>query len=70
MISARQKTTQQHNNTTTQQHNNTTTQQHNNTTTQQHNNRGGCPSRKRRGGNGAHILVQRTIMMEAALQRR
>jgi hypothetical protein len=35
MISARQKTTQQHNNTTTQQHNNTTTQQHNNTTTQQ-----------------------------------
>jgi hypothetical protein len=38
MISARQKTTQQHNNTTTQQHNNTTTQQHNNTTTQKHNN--------------------------------
>jgi hypothetical protein len=65
MISARQKTTQQHNN--------TTTQQHNNTTTQQHNNRGGRASRasrKRRGDDGAPILVQKTIMMEAALQRR
>ncbi len=83
MISARQKTTQQHNNTTTQQHTNTTTQQHNNTTTQQHNNtttqqhnntttqqhnnttteealsslRGGRASRKRRGDDGAPILV-------------
>jgi hypothetical protein len=62
MIFARQKTTQQHNK--------TTTQQHNKTTTQQHNNRGGRASRKRRGDDGAPILVQRTIMMEAALQRR
>jgi hypothetical protein len=34
LMSVRQKTTQQKNNTTTQQHNNTTTQQHNNTTTE------------------------------------
>jgi hypothetical protein len=70
LISACQKTTQQHSNTTTQQHNNTTTQQHNNTSTQQHNNRGGHASHKRRGDDGAPILVERTMMMEAALQRR
>jgi hypothetical protein len=70
MISTRQKTTQQHNNTTTQQHNNTTTQQHNNTITQQHNNRGGRASRKCRGDDGAPILIERTMMMVAALRRR